>query len=213
MTQSQLDICNVSCERDDRLLFQNLSFSCAHGSLTQIAGVNGAGKTSLLAILAGLLNPLEGDIRVDGNSIYDDMAAFHQRLLYFPHRPAIKLELTARQNLNFLIRLHGGGATQADLDSALQEMGLLGYEETLCRHLSAGQLRRVALARLIISEADVWLLDEPFTALDVQAVSDLEGLLSKKASAGKCILFTTHHTTQMKNYSKITLGGASDIDD
>ncbi len=150
----------------------------------QIEGANGAGKTSLLRILAGL-----------SRYGFDGAVERAAPLLYLGHHPAVKGLLTPRENLAW----HAAGEgrySDAAIDAALEKVGLYGYEEVPSHHLSAGQHRRVSLARLYLSESPLWLLDEPLTAIDVDGVAALEQLFVKHARAGGCVVFTSHQALQ-----------------
>lgn len=181
---------NLTCIREERVLFEDLNLSIFPGDILQIEGPNGAGKTSLMRILAGLSQPYDGDIQFQGKSITDQRELFHQNLLYLGHLPGVKDELTAQENLAFNLALHGLDASTAE--STLTEVNLLGFEDALASHLSAGQHRRIALSRLWQSQAKIWILDEPFTAIDKLGVEKLEQLFLQHADNGGCVILTTH---------------------
>ena len=170
----------MTLSRGGRELFANLSFDFRVGDLVQIEGVNGAGKTSLLRILAGLSQyGFKGSI------------ACNVPCLYLGHNSAVKRMLTPRENLS----LHVSGRREhspTDIDAALYKVGLYGYEDLLCHTLSAGQLRRVNLARLFLSDCPLWFLDEPFTAIDKAGVAELEQLFVGHVRAGGAIVLTSH---------------------
>jgi heme exporter protein A len=180
------------CERDDRVLFSDLSFSLFPGELMQVQGSNGSGKTTLLRILCGLNSSYEGEIYWDGVAIDEDRESFLASLLYIGHRVGVNKILTARENLRWSSALHAP-VTDADIDAALEGVGLAGYADVVCRNMSAGQQQRVSLARLLLSPARLWVLDEPFTTLDVNGVKTLERLLADHAGRGGAVLVTTHH--------------------
>lgn len=191
---SILDICDLSLERDGRLLMQDLSFSVDRGTVLRIEGPNGAGKTSLLRVLAGLYCAYEGALLFHGRPLNHTVRNLLRRQsLYLGHNAGLKMTLTARENLRWLAALQCLQVPDGDIESALDRVGLTGFEDMPCRHLSAGQQRRVALARLFLCPAKLWMLDEPFTALDKQAVRDLEGWISKFAADGGAVILTTHH--------------------
>ncbi len=181
---------NLTCIREERVLFEDLNLSIFPGDILQIEGPNGAGKTSLMRILAGLSQPYDGDIQFQGKSITDQRELFHQNLLYLGHLPGVKDELTAQENLAFNLALHGLDTSTAE--STLTEVNLLGFEDALASHLSAGQHRRIALSRLWQSQAKIWILDEPFTAIDKLGVEKLEQLFLQHADNGGCVILTTH---------------------
>lgn len=155
----------------------------------QITGENGAGKTTLLKTLCGLRRPEVGRVTWRGLDVHEAPAALGTDLLYIGHENAINPDLSPRENLRMLSRLSGGGG---DVASALKGMGLLRVMRTPCRALSAGQRRRVALARLGVSSAALWILDEPAAALDTQGRGLLAAQIAKHASRGGVVLFTTH---------------------
>jgi len=180
------------CERDDRVLFSNLVFSLHAGELLQVQGSNGSGKTTLLRILCGLNSSYEGELFWEGVPIDDDRETFLASLLYLGHRIGVNKILTARENLRWSAALHSP-RTDQDIDTALEAVGLMGYADITCRNMSAGQQQRVSLARLLLSPARLWVLDEPFTTLDVSGVKILENLLAAHVSQGGAVLVTTHH--------------------
>jgi len=194
---------NLSCVRDERTLFSGLSFTIEPGEMVQIEGRNGAGKTSLLRILAGLSSPEAGEVRWQGVNTRRQRDVFHQQLLYLGHQPGVKSVLTAYENLAFYLSVNGQSANQAaDADAiyqALENVGLLGYEDVTVAQMSAGQQRRVALARLWLSDAPLWILDEPLTAIDKQGVSTLIELFEQHAQRGGMVLLTTHQDLQGVN--------------
>jgi heme exporter protein A len=206
MSEPLLQAVDLECERDERLLFQKLSFSIVPGTLTRVEGPNGSGKTTLLRILAGLNDAWSGDILWCGQPRGHDRESFHRNTLYLGHRPGIKPLLTPMENLRALM---AGRRPVNDevLAQALAGTGLAGYEHVPCRNLSAGQQRRVALARLLIADEPLWLLDEVFTAIDADGVQAIETLLRQRAAEGGAILVTTHHDLQVEGMGRITLGG------
>jgi len=188
-----LDARLLQASRDDRVLFSGLDFRLAPGQVLQVAGPNGAGKTTLLQGIAGLF-PLEaGSLTWKGVPVADDPDAFRSDLIWLGHHPGLKLMLSPRENLAWLSRLRGLSPTMEAMDAALDKVGLYGYEEVPLARLSAGQKRRVALARLFVEGRPLWILDEPFTAIDRQGVVELEGWLRDHAASGGMILLTTHH--------------------
>lgn len=180
------------CERDERVLFSNLGFELYAGQLLQVVGSNGSGKTSLLRILAGLNDHYEGEILWCGEPIEELREQFLSSLLYIGHRVGVNRILSPRENLRWSAALHAPCPDQ-QIEAALERVGLRAYEDIPCRNLSAGQTQRVALARLLISPALLWILDEPFTTLDVQGVKDLESLLVWHTARGGAVILTTHH--------------------
>ncbi|MBV4365631.1 cytochrome c biogenesis heme-transporting ATPase CcmA [Erwinia sp. BNK-24-b] len=179
---------NLTCVRDERMLFSDLSFTVSEGDIVQIEGANGAGKTSLLRILAGLSRAEQGDVLWQRQPIRKQRESWHQALLYLGHQPGVKAVLTARENLRFF---HAAEPEEA-LWQALEEVDLVGYEEIAVAQLSAGQQRRVALARLWLSQAPLWILDEPLTAIDKSGVAKLMALFNRHADNGGAVILTTH---------------------
>ncbi|WP_145554594.1 cytochrome c biogenesis heme-transporting ATPase CcmA [Yersinia canariae] len=186
-----LEAKNLTCIRDERSLFQQLSFCVAAGEIVQVEGQNGAGKTSLLRILAGLADADEGLVNWQGENIRRDRARYHQDLLFLGHQPGIKSVLTPFENLAFYQSVFQQ-VDSATIWQALAQVGLVGYEDLPVSQLSAGQQRRVALARLWLSPAPLWILDEPLTAIDKQGVSTLLALFVDHAAKGGMVLLTTH---------------------
>jgi heme exporter protein A len=191
-----LTVNDLYCERDERVLFSGLSFAVQQGSLWQVQGANGSGKTTLLRILAGLNSEYTGDILWQGQPRRKVEMEYHQALFFLGHSPAINRTLTPMQNLRWFCALQGF-ADDAAIRAALAEQGLAGYEDIPCYQMSAGQQRRVSLSRLLPSSAPLWILDEPFTALDKQGVAELEQRISRKAAAGGAVILTTHHSLQV----------------
>lgn len=195
----------MTCIREERILFEELEFTIAAGDIVQIEGPNGAGKTSLLRILAGLSQPYDGNIYFQENPLAQQRETFHQELLYLGHLPGVKDEMTAQENLEFNLALHGLNSNTAE--KTLSEVNLLGFEDALASHLSAGQHRRIALARLWQSQAKIWILDEPFTAIDKLGVKKLEQLFLQHADNGGCVVLTTHQDLSLpaERVKKVTL--------
>lgn len=183
---------SLFCERDERILFDQLSFSLHSGQLMQIRGSNGSGKTTLLRIICGLNQDYEGELYWQAQPIREQRELFQASLLYIGHRTGVNRILTPRENLAWSASLQAP-ASARQIGEALQRVGLRGFDEVPCRNLSAGQTQRVALARLLISPARLWILDEPFTTLDVHGVAMLEHLLVEHARQGGAVLVTTHH--------------------
>jgi len=187
-----LEAKNLSCTRSDRNLFSDLSFAVASGTLLHVRGHNGSGKTTLLRTLCGLFLPDSGEILWDGEKIQTLQEDYRQHLLYLGHHNALKDELTGIENLMINTHIGGDTCTAEQCWQALEEMGLHGHEDLPVRMLSQGQKRRVALARLLLSKAILWVLDEPFTALDVAAVEHLQSIISNHVANDGIVLLTTH---------------------
>lgn len=199
---SSLIVKNLSCQRGYNQLFKNLSFQVNSGDILRITGTNGSGKTSLLKILAGLSTQESGDIYLD--NFYVRSQAYQNQIFYLGHLSALSAELTSIENLEFLTQLQGD-VNQQQLFQALEKVGLKGYEEELCAKLSAGQKRRVILAGLMLSQASIWLLDEPFTALDPQGVKIVEAWIQQHCQQGGICLFTTHQDSALENQKVLAL--------
>jgi heme exporter protein A len=189
---------SLYCERDERVLFSQLGFSIAAGEVLQVQGANGSGKTTLLRILCGLNPDYSGELAWRGQPVQEIRDTFNSSMFYLGHSPAINKTLTPLQNLRWYCASHGFSDDAAIL-LALAELGLAGYENIPCHQMSAGQQRRVSLARLMLSQADLWILDEPFTALDKQGVAELEQRIAAKAHAGGAVILTTHHALQLNH--------------
>lgn len=183
-----LEAHHLTCVRDERVLFEALSLTVQPGEIVQIAGANGAGKTSLLRILTGLATAEAGKVCWQGEPIRRQRDVFHHQLLWLGHQPGVKAVLTADENLRF----YHPRLSQDARWAALAATGLIGYEDVPVAQLSAGQQRRVALARLWLSDAALWVLDEPFTALDVAGIETLTRRLERHASRGGAVVLTTH---------------------
>jgi heme exporter protein A len=182
----------LACVRGDRRLFSALSLSVSAGEWLHVRGANGAGKTSLLRLLAGLAQPEEGDVLWCGQSIRTDDGVYRRNLLFLGHQGALKEDLTAQESLLFSAAIDGFGLSNDAAANALCKVGLRGSEVLPVRCLSAGQKRRVMLARLVSRAAKLWILDEPFTALDIKAIEMLEGLIGEHVSAGGMVVMTSH---------------------
>ncbi|TLU64805.1 cytochrome c biogenesis heme-transporting ATPase CcmA [Thalassotalea litorea] len=196
---------NLSCIREERILFDELDLQFKNGDIWQIAGANGTGKTSLLRILAGLHEPENGNIKYKGTLIGQCNEEYHQDLLYLGHSPGVKAELTVLENLQFNLQLCGQNTDQCV--QLLEQVDLYGFSDTLAAHLSAGQHRRIALARLWLTDARIWILDEPFTAIDKQGVKRLEQRVLEHADQGGIVILTTHQDLSLptSRYQTLTL--------
>ena len=191
-----IEISELSCERDDRLLFKNLSMTLSSGQILRVAGHNGAGKTTLLRTVAGLFDIQTGTIRMNQSTLTESLG----QILYIGHKPQVTKDLTVLDNLKFLT-----GSDDDHLKRALSAVGLKGYHDSLVKELSQGQGRRCALARLWCVEAPIWILDEPYTALDVEMVKTLDARITSHAAAGGICLFTTHQPPRSLKYTTLEL--------
>ena len=193
-----LEVRGLECVRGDHRLFTDLSFSLQGGELLRLRGSNGSGKTSLLRILCGLLEPAEGEVLWKGGNILAQRDEFNAELLYLGHLNGIKAELTGFENLRISNTLRGEMPTDDQVYDALGKIGLGGREDLPTQVLSQGQKRRVALARLLLSREALWVLDEPFTALDVKAVEQLARLIEGHLQKGGMVVYTTHQEVDMR---------------
>lgn len=188
-----LEARDVECLRGERMLFRAVSFTLEPGSLLRIAGANGSGKTSLLRIVCGLALPTSGEIRWGGQNVRGLREEYWKDVVYVAHSSAVKDDLTALENVATGCRLAGLPVTPHQVEDALEQFGVARCAFLPARSLSQGQRRRVGLARLALSGASpVWVLDEPFTALDVAAVAFLEGLIATHLTRGGIVILTTH---------------------
>ena len=201
-----LHIKSVACIKQERCLFADLNFSLNYGQIMQLAGPNGAGKTSLLRIVAGFSAPDEGAVFYQSRSIYKYYEEYARELLFIGHKTGVNIQLSAIENVKHWLQLNGY-INESDLYKILAKLGLVGLEDVPVRMLSAGQQRRVALARLWLSDAKLWILDEPFTALDKSGVSFLQQRFVEHLNNGGAILLTTHQdlTEHFNNLQTVTL--------
>lgn len=196
-----LEVSNLSCSRGDHRLFSGLNLTLLPGQIMQVQGENGKGKTSLLRTLCGFLLPEEGNITWCGESVRELSDAYFANLLYLGHHNAIKDELSALENLLITAGLAGILLDEKTALAALRRMGLKGRERLPTKVLSQGQRRRVALARLLVGDAKLWILDEPLTALDVGAVALIQELLGEHLAKQGMVIFTTHQPLVIEGVS------------
>jgi heme exporter protein A len=203
-----LEVAALTCRRGDRRLFSQLSFNVAEQTLLHVRGRNGSGKTTLLRALCGLLRADQGSIRWRGEDIHDLAEEFNRELLYFGHLNGIKADLTGLENLRIAATLDQDPVSDEAIVDALDRIGLGGFEDLPTRMLSQGQKKRVALARLILSKAPLWILDEPFTALDTDAVELLQELIAGQVAGGGAVVLTTHQEVALTQgaIQRLTLG-------
>ena len=183
-----LQLENVTCERQGRVLFKDLSLTVENGQLLYIEGVNGAGKTTLLRAIAGLHLPTNGTICMNDIKTDSQPAA---PLLYVGHKSGLNGELSAIENLRFWCKIHNVD-TCVDFYEVLENLGLVGLEDNPVKQLSSGQTRRVALAKLWLSQADLWVLDEPFTSLDSKGIRLITQKIQSYLAQGFSVVMTSH---------------------
>ncbi|MEQ1525589.1 MAG: cytochrome c biogenesis heme-transporting ATPase CcmA [Gallionella sp.] len=187
-----LEVSNLACSRGDHRLFSGLSFSLSAGQIMQVQGANGSGKTSLLRALCGFLMPDEGSINWRGESIRELDEEYYAEMMYLGHLNAIKDELSGLENLRISAGLSGVELSEKEAMDALRRMGLKGREMLPTKVLSQGQRRRVALARMLVNDAKLWILDEPLAALDVGAVALIQQVIAEHLAREGMVIFTTH---------------------
>ena len=192
-----LEVSNLACSRGDLRLFSGLNLVLHPGQIMQVQGENGKGKTSLLRTLCGFLSPDEGVIAWCGKNVDDLAEEYLANLLYLGHYNAIKDELSGLENLQISAGLAGIQLDEKSALAALRRMGLKGRERLPTKVLSQGQRRRVALARLLVGEAKLWVLDEPLTALDVGAVVLIQELIAEHLARAGMVIFTTHQPLEI----------------
>jgi heme exporter protein A len=202
VTQSDTDsLCleahELECIRDDRTLFSSLGFRLERGQALILEGRNGSGKTSLLRILCGIRLPDAGIVTWGTTDIGKLGPDYHVHTAYVGHRDGIKLDLTLLENLAMAQALGKPGAISPE--AALEQLELYGYEDVLTRNLSAGQQRRLALARLLVTDSILWILDEPFTSLDRHGIALVESLLDRHTGNGGMLAVTSHHAVNLHN--------------
>ncbi|WP_299593537.1 cytochrome c biogenesis heme-transporting ATPase CcmA [uncultured Microbulbifer sp.] len=190
----------LTCERDGRILFEGLEFALSVGAALQIEGANGAGKSTLIRTLIGTASDYQGHILWRGVPLPKSLPSLRESLLYIGHNAGVRRGLTPLENLAWY------GASHTDALVALDAVGLYGFEDVLCQQLSAGQTRRVALARLYLPETpSLWILDEPLAALDVAGVASLETQMTRHLQRGGSVLLTSHQPVTIAPLAKINL--------
>lgn len=200
-----LSVQGLACVRGESPLFAGLDFTLKAGEWVHVRGGNGAGKTSLLRILAGLSPAESGEILWKGTSIAEDSEAWRRVMLYLGHHPAVKEELTALENLQFAAQLDGCALPYDRALAALARFGLAGRVDLPVRVLSAGQRRRVLLARTVTRPDGVWILDEPFTALDARAVDMVAAHVAQHLEGGGMAVITSHQAVPLDGGTVVDL--------
>ena len=201
----KLEARGLSCIRGERRLFENLNLTVSPGECLHIRGENGVGKTSLLRLLTGLSKPESGEIFWNGQSIAIDCSAYHRELLFLGHRDALKEDLTALENLELYVALDDIELSSEKAFAALWRFGLRGREQLPVNCLSAGQKRRVLMARMLTRQAKLWILDEPFNALDIHAVQALQGLIAEHVGQGGSVVLTSHQEVGLPHLKVLDL--------
>ena len=199
---SKLIVADLTCQRGYNELFSNLSFELNSGEILKISGANGSGKTSLLKIIAGLNSAESGWLSINNNQV--GSYEYQSDIFYLGHLPALSPELHCIENLDYLTQLNNISPNQA-LDEALANVGLNNFENEYAANLSAGQKRRVVLSALFITQAKVWLLDEPFTALDSDGINVIETQIIKHCDDGGICILTTHQKSNLPKLRTLTL--------
>lgn len=194
-------------ERDDIAVINDACLTLDDGEILQIEGPNGSGKTTLLRILTTALQPNGGEILYQGQILSKCRFDYLSNILFLGHQSALKLTLTAEENLSWITSELPGSVSVLN---ALERVGLRGYSDIPCHSLSAGQQRRVALARLLLSNAKIWFLDEPFAALDGQGVQFVEQCMERHVNGGGAVMLTTHQPIGMESVRRYSLVDSSD---
>lgn len=204
MNQPPLIECkNIAFERDDVPLFSRVDFCLLTGQVMQVKGANGVGKTTLLRIIATSLKASEGEMFWMGKHLSPQLQDYRANLLYIGHSSGVKASLSPSENLRWFYHLYP--CNDVSIANALDRVGLSGYRDVPCHTLSAGQLRRVALARLHLSCARLWVLDEPFTSIDVDGIRQLEAVMNRHLEAGGAIVLTSHQQLCLDNLATLEL--------
>lgn len=194
---------SLACRRGERLIFRRLDFVLPPGGALVLIGPNGSGKSSLLRLMAGLTPREAGVLAWNGTDIREDPAAHRSRLHFIGHSDALKPVLSAGESLAFWAKMRG--ASNAAIEPALARFGL-GHAASLpCRYLSAGQKRRLALARLVAAPAELWLLDEPLTSLDSEAASQLLAAIAEHRNQGGRVVLSTHAPIELGDATRLSL--------
>lgn len=193
---------NLCFERDEIKVIDRVNLELNSGDLLQVEGCNGSGKTTLLRLLTTAVKPTSGRIFYQGKKLSDCRYEYCSNIIFIGHQIALKERLTPVENLNWLSPI---GLSQDSINRALDLVGLRDFETAPSWSLSAGQKRRVALARLIVSNAKIWFLDEPFTAIDTQGIGLMRQLIDDHVSKGGAVVFSTHQSVDMKNIRRYSL--------
>ena len=193
---AKLSATDLTLFRGERCLFSDLDFALNPGELLLLEGQNGCGKTSLMRAIAGLLEFETGDVYWDGKSVREYRQAFHSEMIWMAHRTGLKLDLTLVENLNFERRLRA--SSEADFESVLERLGIQRLKRLPVRSLSAGQQRRVALARMLLSKAKLWFMDEPVTNLDRDGRKLVVQLVNEHLERGGLCVMAAHQDIEIQ---------------
>ena len=187
-----LEVRKIACVRGERELFSGIDFQVLPGQCLHIRGENGVGKTSLLRLLTGLASPESGEVLWNGHSIKKNVSEYHSKLLFLGPRDALKEDLSAIENLRMYAATDGITLSEQDAFASLWRFGLKGREDLPVNCLSAGQKKRVLMARMLTRRAQIWILDEPFNALDAHAAAELQGLIAEHLQHDGLVVLTSH---------------------
>lgn len=204
-TAYMLEARELTCVRGEKQLFSGLNMRLSSGACLHVRGENGVGKTSLLRLLTGLAKPDSGEVMWSNQNISKDLLGYHRDLLFLGHRDGLKEDLTALENLQMYAVLDAVPLTQEKALAALWRFGLRGREYLPVNCLSAGQKRRVLMARMLTRQAALWILDEPFNALDVKAVHELKNLIAEQLLQGGLVVMTSHQEVNIPNMQVLDL--------
>ncbi len=193
-----LQVNNLSFDYADLPLLEQVNFAVPVGKLLHLQGENGSGKTTLLKLISGLLSPSSGEIYFKGEAVERDLKAYQRQLCYIGHKLGISPALSPRQNVFFDTHC---GRRVMDFEESMYALSLQGLEDVPCYQLSAGQRRRVALVRLLMTNAQLWLLDEPFIALDTRTIDFLRETLLKHLEQGGAVVLTSHQSLPFNRYA------------
>jgi heme exporter protein A len=200
-----LEAHGLCCVRGERELFSDLNLRISAGNCLHVRGENGVGKTSLLRLLTGLSKPESGEVLWGNQSIALDPIAYHRELLFLGHRDALKEDLTALENVQMYAALDDVALSQEQALTSLWRFGLRGRENLPVNCLSAGQKRRVLMARMLTRQAKLWILDEPFNALDTQAIQEMQNLIVEHLSVDGLVVLTSHQEVSIPNVQVLEL--------